>query len=421
MTRADRPVAVRRWLRHPALWSVAGLVLAVWLVLLDARGVRIDEDDLDRGPRAEARPVADWDGDANLDVTYVHPSGQVVRASTHVFRTELLPEPGQSVAVRVSAKDPTSVRLVGDRYDPGAPAAYFLFALPGMVGWVARRRSLRTSERSATEPSVTYQMRAVASSPGWWSWRWRLHLYALDSPAGAEPVCSVPLIAEPSTLGDRTVEVKGTPRPWGRVVPYDAESGEVLWPSGRCLRTHGWGRRSVEPGRSIHRSTAATWSIGLGVAVCIGGAITDVFVDDSIDSDGRGYRTEAQVVGPAPGRPGATVVAVPWLGDTIRASVDLDDRPRPGSAVEVLLDPVHPDRVWAPGDDAPGGDLIGTIYLVGLVAVLTGAIARVVARRNGRQPLAIPPPPPGTSRSWPSSTSSSSLPPPPPPPAGPLR
>lgn len=427
MNPADRPPAVRRWLRRPLLYLVAALGLAAWLTFIDAQDRRKDEQSFSDGLRRSAQPDVTWDGGRAIDLTYTHPSGQVVRASTYVWHSDLLPSRGEPIEVMVSRTDPTDVRLVGDRYEPGSPLQYLLFGVPPLAAWATRRRSMRQSVRSAASDPLAYQMRAVASSPGWWSARWRLHLYPLDASAGSMPVCTVPLIAQPAALGERMVEVKGSPRSWGRVVARDQATGEVLWPSGRCLRSHGWGRRSLQPGQVVRQHPAVRWLLVAGLAVGTTGAITDVFVDDSIDVEERGYRVPATVVDRAGTVDGMDVkVHLEWLGDPIDATVNPRGEPDVGDRINVFVDPVHPSDVWAPGEYAPGGDLVGGFYAVAMLLLAIGAVMRMVTRRRSQQPVAKPPPPPlqtwlgpavppPAPPSWPGSPSGPALPPPPPP------
>lgn len=429
MNRADRPPAVRLWLRRPLIYLVAALGLAAWLTFVDGRDRQEEERTFSDGLRGVAQADRAWDGGQTIDLTYRHPSGQRVRASTYVSRRELLPSRGEPFEVVVSRRDPTDVRIVGDRWEPTNPVQYLLFAVPPLGVWVSRRRSLRHSDRAARSGDPAFQMRAVPASPGWWSGRWRLHLYPLDAAPGALPACTVPLVAAPSALGKRMVEVKGTPRPWGRVVVRDQATEEVLWPSGRCLRTHGWGRRSLEPGRVVPLPPAARWLPVAGLVIVTLGGMVDVFVDDSVDVEDRSYRMPATVVGRADTAEGSgTRVHLEWLGEPIVATVHPADEPSEGDRIDVFVDPVRPERVWAPGEYAPGGDLVGGFYGIGMLVVVVGAVVRVRARRRGRQPVVPPappslqtwlgdatrPPPPPT---WPGAPPGSLLPPPPPPPA----
>jgi hypothetical protein len=382
-------------LRRPLLWAVAALGLALWLAFVEARDARATEREFDDGLRVTARPDADWDGGRELSLTYVHPSGQVVKADTTVQQAGAVPTPGEPVEVVVSTVDPTSVRVVGDRPEPSRPALYLLLAAPPLLLWAMRRWSWHRSLQLVEGDTTAYQMRAVASSPGWWSWRWRLHLFALDAGSDSLPVCTVPLIARPAALGERMAEVKGTPRPWGRVVAREQADQEVLWPSGRGLRAHGWRRSSLQPGRAIAPSPSSRWLIAGGLAVFVVGMAVDVFVDEALDAEQRAYRVDAvvdaqiaEIDGPV------TRVQYEWLGETIHAEVVTSEVLGPRAPIEIWIDPVHPTRAWAPGEDPPGTSIVGVFYLVGLALLLTGVVQRLVLRRQARRPLPPPPTPP---------------------------
>lgn len=382
-------MAVRRWAGRPLYWTAAALALAGWLVYLDRQGVADQNAEFSDGLRVTAAPAVDWDGGADLDVVYEHPSGQVVRADTYVWHTELLGAPGEPVHLEVSDTDPTDVRVVGDEFQPSNPLQYLFFAVPFVLAWVARRWSLVRSGRLAASDAVAYQMRAVASSPGFWSWRWRIHLYALDSPPTATPVCTAPLIAAPAGLGDRIVEVKGTPRPWGRVMVRDQETGQMLWPSGRCLRNHGWGRRALEPGCPAKPGVAGRLLAAAGVVLLAAGAIVDSRTQDSSDTEERRYQLQATVVSQAEADDRdsggySTVVEVEWMGSSIVDRVYSSDPIEPGGTMPIFIDPAEPSRVWAPGQDAPGGDWAGGLYAFGLVVLAAAGIVRITSRRKGR-------------------------------------
>ena len=90
----------------------------------------------------------------------------------------------------------------------------------------------------------------------------------------------------------------------------------------------------------------------------------------------------------------ATEVRVDWLGEEIESTVHTSDREPVEGSIEVLLDPVHPSRVWALGEDAPGGNVLGFVYLLALLVVGVGAVMRIVERRSDREPRRAPFPPP---------------------------
>lgn len=418
MNPTDPPPAVRRWLRRPLWCAGAGLVFALGLVLADRSAASEDRREFATGLHVTGWPEADWDGGDDLQVTYEHPTGQIVAADTYVWDADLLPSKGEPVEVVVSNDDPTSIRVVGDRYRPANPSQYALFVVPFSALWAARRWSLARARRLALGAPMSYQMRGVPSCPGWLSWRWRMHLYALDAAPGSLPVCSVPLVAAPGALGERVVEVKGAPRPWGRVILRDQASGEVLWPSGRCLRIHGWGRHALLPGRTGRPSPIARWLLLAGAMCFLAGVAVDAFgADDSVDVEDRGYPVEARVEGQVRGDEGwKTSVSLDWLGKRVESTVLVQDRREVGDDMRVFLDPTDPTRVWAPGEEAPAHNVTGLLYLVALVLPIPALVVRVRERRAHRRPaIALPPPPQAFVQrpEWPRAGDGVSPPPPP--------
>jgi hypothetical protein len=382
-------------------WAVVSTGLAVWLFWLEHhelwRTERVTED----GLVVHAVADSDWDGESPLIASYLHPSGRQLEVVVEVWDQSRLPVPGANVSLAVAPADPTTAMVVGDDYRPSW-IEYALLLVPALVAWAMRRWSIRRSTRVAGSVGPAFQMRAVASSPGWWSVRWRLHLYPLDAAPDALPVCTVPLIAPPADRGPRTVEVKGQPRPWGRVMMRDQESDELLWPSARCLRSHGWGKHALESGQRVLRHDRARW-VGLAaLALTAGGMALDIVTEDYDDVSQRDYRVWASVVDvAASSRDGFTdvQVALEWLGEPIEATVGMRARPSVGARAQVVIDPRHPDRVWGVDEEVPGGNLLGAVYSVAVLLGIAAVILRVTDRRRARgrspglPPSHITPPP----------------------------
>lgn len=175
--------------------------------------------------------------EGDLQVSYRHPStGQDVEVPLVVWSSEL-PRPGDEVAIVVGS-DPMAPELVGDRFGPLANAyVYVAFALVAATVLISTWWSVHRVQQTVRRPSTTYSMIGVVNAGAGLRRRSAdLHLYALDAQVGALPVCSVPL-ATLANVGFGTrflVDVKGDPRPLGRVVA--ATSGVVLWPRRRALR-----------------------------------------------------------------------------------------------------------------------------------------------------------------------------------------
>jgi hypothetical protein len=380
--------------------------------------VRDDAREFSGAPVVQAVPDADWDGGAYIEARYLHPSGQRVRATTYVYHGEFIPHRGRPFLAHVSTKDPTSLEVVGDFYPGSGPWEASLLAVPILAVVAARRHTARRSRKLATSDAVAFQMRAQPSNPGWWGRRWRLHLYALDPHAGATPVCTVPLIAAPADPNDLIVEVKGSPRPWGRVVVRDPDADEILWPSGRCLRGPGWRRRSLEPGQELTASWAARALLAGTALAFLVGLVIDLQGEDSIDVEDRQYEIPATVVDPSVGDGVVeATVSYSWLGTERTGVVNPTEAVDVGDRIDVFVDPQHPAWVWAPGEYAPGGDGGVWFYLgafaLGVAAVIVQLVHAQQQRVIGRAGR-VPPPPPITHGRAPSL-----LPPPPPPPAWP--
>jgi hypothetical protein len=417
---------------RPVWLLVAGLALVPWLMFIDHHIAQSIRHDYAGRAAVVASPTEDWDGSWYLPVTYRHPSGQVVRASTYVGHDDLIPGPGDTVLVQVSRTDPTQVRVVGDRYHSTPWGWYLPWALPGLLLLMRRRLWVRRTERAAADAVLTEPMRGVPAAPGWWSWRWRLHLYPLSAAEGTAPVATVPLIAEPSILGELAVDVAGRPHRWRRAVARLHDSGEVLWPSGRCRLTSGVGRRRRAPGRSLARSGIARALFALGAVVLVVGVISDVFVDDYSAVADRGYRIEATVTGVTYFRVvdrSRAELEYSWLGQPLTGRVTAGGAVHEGQRLAVIIDPQVPSRVWLRGQDPPvGGDWPVGIWLLGLALMGVAFIIHLVSRHNAQAPpRAAPPPPPPAVHTPPPPYgyrpplppppwSGSGLPPPPPPP-----
>jgi hypothetical protein len=191
--------------------------------------------------------------DGETKVRYRHPvTEQDVVAPLWVWHERYRAEPGDEVRVIVQNDDPLSVQVEGDRFPVTENlVVYGLWVIGASIPFVARRFSMWRTERLAASAEPTFAMTGalVPSTP---FARCHLQLFALDAPPAAEPLCSVRVLTTGhAPLLRRTfpVEVKGRPRPLGRVVAQTG--GVVLWPAGRAL-----GRRGGR-GRPACRTAAA--------------------------------------------------------------------------------------------------------------------------------------------------------------------
>jgi hypothetical protein len=91
--------------------------------------------------------------------------------------------------------------------------------------------------RLAASDEPTFSMLGAIAPPRSLRHRCELNLYPIGAPPGSKAVCTVPVISTRAWPMDAIfpVEVKGTPRPFGRVAVLGGD--EILWPAGRALRS----------------------------------------------------------------------------------------------------------------------------------------------------------------------------------------
>lgn len=256
--------------------------------------------------------------------------------------------------------------------------------LPFVIGAV-RAWTVRATERLMASEAVGYVMVAATSPPGPWGLRGRLHLYPADAGPDTGAVCTIPLIDRPRRRSSFTVEIKGSPRPFARVVARRQPDGVVLWPSGRALRTPGPARAAAEAGAATPPnapSRGGTWLIAAGAVafvVGIAGAGVGTYAEDVRD---RQRLVPATATASRPAGDGQIDVSVTyeWAGRTYSGTVTQGDAPADGGTLTVRVDPESPTRVWSTAQDRPPGTTEGTLagfaILAGLALVLAGAIMR---------------------------------------------
>ena len=143
--------------------------------------------------------------------------------------------------VRYDLDDPYRVMVVGvdssdDVWD--AVVGTGVLAAPLVILGVMLRSAARTRRLADSEEHPSFVMFGLVH-PARLSTVPRLSLYALDARPGDGAICTVRL-ADDTTMagpGYDTVEVKGWPRPGGRVVVR--RNGQILWPRGRALLVTG--------------------------------------------------------------------------------------------------------------------------------------------------------------------------------------
>ncbi len=231
MTEPPLPSVLRRRRRRSLLAAgvLLGLTgLAVWADASAAPGYGVVDEPGERSTWAEV--VAGPDGTRQL--SYEHPAtSQRLQVPLVVWALET-PEVGDRVRV-VADHDPLHLQLVGDRFGPEVNLGlYVTLAVPALLVLAVPRVAQRRTARLVRADTPAFSMVGVLGRrSGLGRTGAVLHLYALDAAPGAEPVCTVP-VANVGPVGYGVpflVEVKGSPRPRGRVV---ARAGEVvLWPT----------------------------------------------------------------------------------------------------------------------------------------------------------------------------------------------
>ena len=240
MTAGALPAPVRRFLRRPLWWAGVALLAA-------AVGLAVDVEAAARERAARHRFLA-VDGAVgeryrrgpDVPVAYDNPvTGQRLEVTTRVWDEGLWPPgPGAPVALRVDPGNPEHVFVAGDRYPTAANLWWYLppVGLP-LLAWAGRRWSLRRARRLLEVPAPSFAMTGAIGPAAGGGRRCHLDVYPLDAAPGAPPLCSLPVLTTGGApLGPPfPVEVKGGPRPLGRLV---ARTGDgLLWPAGRAALT----------------------------------------------------------------------------------------------------------------------------------------------------------------------------------------
>lgn len=222
--------------RHAApRLGLAGVIFALALigVVGSVLGAREDERFQRRAVVTTATVVEGGD-DLHVAVQYDVGGTPTVELAPVADRDPY--EVGEPVEVRYDPDRPTRVELVEQPYDLATPLAFFAgLALIALVaGAVVVWRTVRlvrlagsTATSFAFAGRLRHQDRTVRREQTW------VLLAALDSPAGAPPVASVPLLPGqvlPESAPFQAL-VKGDVRDGGTAVVLAED--QVLWPSGR--------------------------------------------------------------------------------------------------------------------------------------------------------------------------------------------
>ncbi|MGE3620862.1 MAG: hypothetical protein AB7L84_10420 [Acidimicrobiia bacterium] len=349
--------------RRPVAW---GLPLAV----AAASGLLLATEDLPVSHHGTVDPAHAVVVDGTVvrptypgKVRYEHPvTGRTVEVGVDLWSTDL-PGVGRPVRLRVDRRNPLSVAVDGDRPGwwvnlPLYLAAAGLAVVPGATRAFGRRRT----RRLVASPSPGFRMLGALSRT--WPGRARLHLYPADAPAESPPLCSIRVLdtAQAPFGVAFPVEVKGSPRPMGRVV---ARVGpRIAWPVGRALRTASHPRpAAVVEARGLAPAAAPTATAGplldglrplapplaVALAALVLAAGTAVVTADNQARAQAVLREGRPVLGEVTGRESGDTIVVLRVEDgdgelTTRAPATYADQLPLGMVYPLRLDPSDPAR-----------------------------------------------------------------------------
>ncbi len=234
MSDRGRPLAVDRYRNS---WAWLPVLVALPFAFFFAEEVGSARDNRRLDPRSELRTTGRVVADSRgvLKIRYRNPiTDQRVDAPMYTWTAS--PDEGDTVTIDVERDDPRSVNIAGDAFPLTTNVGlYVSYVALAAIPFLLRRLAVRRAQRLMSSSRTAFAMKG-AIGPGR---RWRrplLHLYPLDASPGATPLCSVPLMSTGQAPVGVTlqVEVKGSPRPLGRVIARTQAT--VLWPASRALR-----------------------------------------------------------------------------------------------------------------------------------------------------------------------------------------
>ena len=253
-----KPPSAFAW--APLRWLLAAIAAAIGFTVLSATDADYQNRRFDDAIHLSGVVSTDYDGRSlEVPIAYENPlTEQHVETTFHVVHYDDVPDPGSTIAVEVGRDNPRAIRIEGVAVDPDEDRVEIasVIALLLLGPLLLRGLGLRRARRLIDRPDKSFVMTAGLGAHR----RGRrplLNLYPLDSDPSAAAVCVVPLAASHGLpVGGEyfTVDVKGSPRPFGRVVAR-LESGEILWPAARALASRGQHLRPT--GRLAHPVPAA--------------------------------------------------------------------------------------------------------------------------------------------------------------------
>ncbi|MCA1683982.1 MAG: hypothetical protein LC708_02490, partial [Actinobacteria bacterium] len=246
------PAPVRRHLRRPLWWAGVALLAACAGLAVDVEAASRERSLRRRALAVEGTVSERYRRGPDVPVAYDNPvTGEHLDVTVRVWDDGLWPEPGAPVALRVDPGDPEHVFVAGDRYPTAANLWWYLppVALP-LLAWAGRRWSLGRARRLVDTPEPSFAMTGAIGPAAGGGRRCHLDVYPLDAAPGAPPLCSVPVLTTGGApLGPPfPVEVKGGPRPLGRVAARHRD--RLLWPGGRATLTASTPRPADPPART---------------------------------------------------------------------------------------------------------------------------------------------------------------------------
>jgi hypothetical protein len=395
----------------PLRWTVVGIVVGAAFVALGYADAGLVNRRFEHAQRATGVVDAEYDEKSlAIPITYDNPfTDQRVHTTFTVLHYDEIPRAGSTVEIDVGRDNPRAIRFAGTSYAPdegrievGAVIALLLSG-PLLARWFGLWR-VRTL---VNRPDKTFIMIGALTARV----RGRrplLHLYPLDSDASAAATCVVPLAASYGLpIGGEffPVEVKGTPRPFGRVVAR-LESGEILWPAARALATRGRHPRPVGKQAAlvapIARPTgvrlASVWRqmsfelISFAIAAAVASLITAVTLRNAADAEtvaARSVSVDAEVI---EGRGSHVTVRYDWEGTSRVSSAPAQSGSgyQEGLRYPVLVDPQQPSSIRTAMEPY---NAVGPIVVAWLVAAIAFMLLchrvsqRLFARRRMRTGL----------------------------------
>lgn len=241
------PEQLRAHRARPVPWLLAGTAFSVLMAAVGLHAAAADRAWVDVARRVEAEVAPGYRGGGEIPVVYRHPvTDQEVEVVVSPWSAGFGSEPGDTLALDVDVDDPERVAVAGDR----VPWVDWAFVLPWaavpLVAYLWRRWAVWRTVRLVERTDTTYAMLgAIAPATRFRGRRPVLHLYPLDAAPGAPSQCSVRVVATagcPLAGQAFPVEVKGIPRPLGRVVARVGTGDGILWPAGRAAPHSPWPR-----------------------------------------------------------------------------------------------------------------------------------------------------------------------------------